>query len=61
MQQLRRFLTFDDVGLIPKYNHVRSRLHVNLQTKVTTNIDSNIPFIQANMDTVMGTDLANVC
>jgi IMP dehydrogenase len=60
MQQLRRFLTFDDVGLIPKFNSIRSRLHVNLQTKVTTKINSNIPFIPANMDTVMGSELAAV-
>jgi IMP dehydrogenase len=60
MQQLRRFLTFDDVGLIPKFNNIRSRLNVSLETKITTNIKTNIPFIPANMDTVMGNELASV-
>lgn len=60
MQQLKRFLTFDDVGLIPKFNNIRSRLHVSLETKLTTSYKTNIPFIPANMDTVIGTELANV-
>ena len=60
MSQLKRFLTFDDVGLIPKFNEIRSRLNVNLETKLSKNVKTNIPFVPANMDTVIGTDLANV-
>ena len=60
MSLLKRFLTFDDVGLIPKYNPVRSRLAVNLETKISKNVTSGIPFIPANMDTVIGPELATV-
>lgn len=60
MYNLKRFLTFDDVGLIPKFNKIRSRLDVSLNTLVTTKVKSAIPFIPANMDTVIGTELANV-
>jgi IMP dehydrogenase len=60
MQQFKRFLTFDDVGLIPKFNNIQSRLHVNLKSLVTTRNTTNIPFIPANMDTVMGSDLAKI-
>ena len=56
---LPKFLTFDDVGLIPNFNQVKSRLDVNLKTFLTTNVSSNIPLIPANMDSVIGwyTDL----
>jgi IMP dehydrogenase len=60
MSQLKRYLTFDDVGLIPKYNTISSRLAVNLQTNISKNVLSNIPFIPANMDTVIDSELANV-
>jgi IMP dehydrogenase len=60
MSQLKRYLTFDDVGLIPKYNTVSSRLSVNLKTNISKNITSGIPFIPANMDTVIDCELAYV-
>ena len=60
MSQLKRFLTFDDVGLIPKFNAVRSRLAVNLETKITKNVKTSVPFIPANMDTVICPELADV-
>ena len=57
---MRRFLTFDDVGLIPKFNHIASRLDTNLT--ITLHKDKfKSPFIPANMDSVIGTDLAKVC
>ena len=60
MSSLKKFLTFDDVGLIPKFNNVKSRLAVNLQSKITNTISTSVPLIPANMDTVMCTELANV-
>ena len=57
---MRRFLTFDDVGLIPKFNNIASRLHTNLQTKLSRDTFKS-PFIPANMDSVIGTDLAKIC
>lgn len=60
MQTLKKFLTFDDVGLIPKFNKISSRLNVSLNTLISTKVKTNIPFIPANMDTVIGPELANV-
>jgi IMP dehydrogenase len=57
---LLKYLTFDDVGLIPKFNNVKSRLDVDLKSYLTKNITTNIPLIPANMDTVIGDKLAQV-
>lgn len=57
---LKRLLTFDDVGLIPKFNSIKSRLNVDLSSRITRNIKTEIPFIPANMDTVMGTNMAEL-
>jgi len=56
----RRFLTFDDVGLIPKYNSITSRLNTSLNVVLGNDL-YNSPFIPANMDSVIGTELAQVC
>ena len=58
--ETKRFLTFDDVGLIPKFNKVKSRLETNLQTKLGKDTYNTV-FIPANMDSVIGTELANIC
>ena len=60
MSLLKKFLTFDDVGLIPKFNKIKSRLDVNLSTLLSKNVISKIPLIPANMDSVIGTELAKV-
>jgi len=60
MALLKKFLTFDDVGLIPKFNNVKSRLDVDLKTYLTRNIETKIPLIPANMDSVIGDKLAQV-
>ncbi len=44
-------LTFDDVLLIPGYSKVTAK-DVSLQTKLTRNIQLNIPLVSAAMDTV---------
>ncbi|MDH5218948.1 MAG: IMP dehydrogenase [Gammaproteobacteria bacterium] len=50
-------LTFDDVLLIPAHSTVLPK-EVSLKTKLTRNIELNIPLISAAMDTVTGGRLA---
>jgi IMP dehydrogenase len=59
-RQLKRFLTFDDVGLIPRYNAIKSRLNTSLNVILGNDL-YNSPFIPANMDSVIGSELAAVC
>jgi IMP dehydrogenase len=57
---LRRCLTFDDVGLVPCFNAIKSRLDVSLGM-VLGGIHYDSPFIPANMDSVICNELAAVC
>jgi len=50
-------LTFDDVLLIPAYSEVLPR-DVSLKTRFTRNINLNLPFVSAAMDTVTEAKLA---
>lgn len=50
-------LTFDDVLLIPAYSEVLPKT-VELSTKFSRNIDLNIPFVTAAMDTVTEAPMA---
>jgi IMP dehydrogenase len=50
-------LTFDDVLLIPKYSDVLPR-ETDVRTKLTREIDLNIPLVSAAMDTVTESELA---
>lgn len=50
-------LTFDDVLLVPGYSEVTAK-DVSLKTRLTRNIDLNIPLISAAMDTVTEARLA---
>ncbi len=50
-------LTFDDVLLLPSYSEVLPR-EVSLKTRLSRNIDLNIPIISAAMDTVTEDKLA---
>ena len=50
-------LTFDDVLLIPAYSEILPR-EVELKTKFSRNIDLNIPFVTAAMDTVTESAMA---
>ena len=53
-----RGLTFDDVLLMPSRSDVRSRRDPNLKTKLTKNIEIDIPLMSANMDTVTEAPMA---
>ena len=50
-------LTFDDVLLIPAYSEVLPK-EVELKTKFSRNIELNIPFVTAAMDTVTEASMA---
>lgn len=50
-------LTFDDVLLVPAYSEVLPRM-VSLRTKFSRNIDLQIPFVTAAMDTVTEAPMA---
>lgn len=49
--------TFDDVLLLPRYSEVLPK-DVSTKTKLTANIELNIPIISAAMDTVTESDMA---
>ena len=51
MKIRRKALTFEDVLLVPQYSEVLPK-EVNLKSKLTKNIELNIPFVSAAMDTV---------
>ncbi|WP_104695254.1 IMP dehydrogenase [Helicobacter salomonis] len=57
MQLLKTALTFEDVLLVPAYSEVLPK-EVSLVSKLSTNIDLNIPFVSAAMDTVTEFDTA---
>jgi len=57
---ISRGLTFDDVCLVPRYSNVGSRAEPQLTTWLTKNTKIELPLIPANMDTVIGTELAHV-
>jgi IMP dehydrogenase len=50
-------ITFDDVLLVPDRSKVLPR-EVNLKTRLTANIDLNIPILSAAMDTVTESEMA---
>lgn len=52
-----RGLTFDDVLLLPDYSEALPR-DVNAQTRLTRNVQLNIPLISAAMDTITGAEMA---
>jgi len=57
---LKRSYTFDDVALVPQFNNIPSRTEPNLETWLTRNLKVKIPLVAANMDTVIGIELAAV-
>ncbi|MBS6329198.1 MAG: IMP dehydrogenase, partial [Prevotella bivia] len=50
-------LTYDDVLLIPAYSEVLPK-EVQLKTKFSRNIELNVPFVTAAMDTVTESAMA---
>ena len=53
-------ITFDDVLLIPSYNHYESRRHVDISiTDRTGKLNLGLPVFTSNMDTVTESGMAN--
>ena len=57
MKVIGEALTFDDVSLIPSYSDVLPK-DVDLRTRLTTELNLNVPLISAAMDTVTEARLA---
>lgn len=56
---MRKAYTFDDVALVPQFNNVPSRLEPNLETWLTKSVKMGCPILAANMDSVIGEELAS--
>lgn len=57
---MRKALTYDDVALVPQFNNVPSRTEPSVGSWLTKNIKVDIPIVAANMDTVIGDELADL-
>lgn len=57
---MQRGLTYDDVALVPQFNNVPSRSEPDLHTWLTRNQEVSMPLIPANMESVIGPQLAQV-
>ena len=58
LTELETGLTFDDVLLIPRRSSIRSRQDVSVKTRLTRNINMDLPILAANMDTVCEEEMA---
>ncbi len=57
---MRHAFTYDDVALVPQFNNIPSRTEPLLETWLTKKLKMNIPLLAANMDTVVGYELAEI-
>ena len=55
---MKKYLTYDDVNIVPKYSELESRDKVDLTTKFTKNTILTIPIVASPMDTVTEVDMA---
>jgi len=49
---MKKYLTYDDVNIVPKYSEIKSRDDVDLSTRFTKNTTLSIPIVSSPMDTV---------
>ncbi len=57
---MNKGLTYDDVALKPQYNNIPSRLEPDFSSWLTRNVQIGLPIVPANMDCVIGPELAAV-
>ena len=55
---MKKYLTYDDVNIVPKYSELNSRDDVELTTRFTKNRKLHIPIVASPMDTVTEEDMA---
>ena len=55
---MKKYLTYDDVNIVPKYSELNSRDDVNLTTRFTKNTELTISIVSSPMDTVTEEDMA---
>lgn len=55
---MKTALTYDDIQLVPAYSNIESRQTISLKTKLSRNLNLNIPLIASPMDTVCGEEMA---
>ncbi len=55
---MKQSLTYDDVALVPQFNNIPSRTEPMLESWLTKQIKIDVPILAANMDTVIGDELA---
>lgn len=57
---MRKAYTFDDIALVPQFNNIPSRTEPSLESWLTTRRKVRLPIVNANMDTVIGDELADL-
>ena len=55
---MKKYLTYDDVNIVPKFSEVLSRENVDLSTRFTKNTTLSIPIVSSPMDTVTELNMA---
>lgn len=58
--QLKKFLTFDDVALVPSFSNLTSRLEPDTSTWLTKDLKIPFPIVNSPMDSVIGYELADL-
>ena len=55
---MKKYLTYDDVNIVPKYSKLKSREDVKLTSRFTKLTELQIPIVASPMDTVTEEDMA---